>query len=61
MKLTIEPTNQHNHLPVNEQPRRISIEIETDDLNIDDLIDNLIIPALKAMEYHENSISDRIK
>jgi hypothetical protein len=61
MKLTIEPSQQHNHLPVNEQPRRITIEVSTDDLNIDDLIDNLIIPALKAMEYHDNSISERIK
>ncbi len=61
MKLTIEPTQQQEHLPVNEQHRRITIEVATDDLDINDIIDNLIIPALKAMEYFEDSISDRIK
>jgi hypothetical protein len=61
MKLTIEPSQQHHHLPVNEQPCRITIEVATDDLNLDDIIDSLIVPALKGMQYHDDSISDRIK
>ena len=48
-----------------EQPRyktKITIEInDGDDLSIHELIDDLFVPALLAIGYHQGSIKEYIK
>lgn len=45
-------------LTLENQYGKYIIEIKEDDLNIDDIMDNLIIPGLLACGYSRNTIND---
>lgn len=59
MKLTIEPTEQGvNSFGVDATQQKVTVEIPADDLTIEEMFENLIIPALLGMEFHRDSITD---
>ncbi len=65
MKITIEPTTEmtqkllRQYGPSCVHPT-ITIDMPTDHLTLEEMLDGLIIPALKAVGYHQNSITQHI-
>jgi len=56
MKITLEPSE--TNLPVDQQHPKVSIEIPYDDCDMQQMIENLIIPALLGMGFKKETISD---
>jgi len=54
MKITFEPSERD--LPKDMQHPCVSVEIPFDDVNMQEMIDELIIPALLALGYQKETI-----
>jgi len=66
MKITIEPTTENTAKLLRQNGPNcvhpvVAVEMPTDHLTIEEILDNLIIPALKAIGYHQNSIAQHIE
>lgn len=57
MKITIQPTQDQSEKEPDSQQPTISIEVPGDDMNINEFFNNLIIPALKASGYNQDTIN----
>jgi hypothetical protein len=55
MKITIKPTEKQIFSPLCTHPT-VTVEMPQDDLTIEEMIDNLIIPALLGMGFQQETI-----
>ena len=54
MKIILEETKDHP----NDPKRKVEIEISYDDMNIWDFKEKLLVPALLAWTYHQETIDE---
>lgn len=54
MKLTLEPTNPK--APGQARHPQVTIEVESDDLGISEVVEDVVIPALTAWGFHPETI-----
>lgn len=58
MKLTLQPSESQKGQPANCAYKLVSIDVTADGLTISEVFDELVIPALLAFGYMQESIDD---
>ena len=56
MKITLEGTKKSGIL-AHDQPT-VTVEVDDDDLTVTEVVELMILPALKGMGYHPQSIKE---